>query len=313
MRVSYLGPWNDNNGIGMAAWDETKYGDGSGQFPGIVWNAKDSSVPLSGVDSSWTFVTPRVGFAWDLKGTGETVLRGGVGMYRYHEPQLIWSNLLEVGAGARTYDAPGGLTLAQIDALAGSGNLVFGGQAIDINDSGQPLAYNWSLTLNQKLPWSTNIEVGYVGNKQDNIVNTDIANLNAVPLYSMLDNPTGNENLYRPLQAYGDLSGLPPQHVLELPRPADPPEPAAWELQLHGGLHVLEDPRDPGGLHRHAAVGHALRVPAPRPGTTSTASWARTAPTWRRCRSAGCSRSSRTTRPSISSWAAGSSPASRPT
>ena len=205
LRVSYLGPWSDNNGIGMAAWDETKYGDGSGQFPGIVWNAKDSSMPLSGVDGSWTFVTPRVGFAWDLKGTGETVLRGGVGMYRYHEPQLIWSNLLEVGAGAKTYDAPGGLTLTQIEALAGSGNLVFGGQAIDVNDNGQPLAYNWSLTLNQKLPWSTNIEVGYVGNKQDNIVNTDIADLNAVPLYAMLDNPNGNENLYRPLQAYGDL------------------------------------------------------------------------------------------------------------
>ena len=205
LRFSYFGPWSDNNGIGMAAWDETQYGDGSGQFPGVVWNAKDSSVPLSGVDGNWMYVTPRVGFAWDMKGTGETVLRGGVGMYRYHEPQLIWSDLLEVGAGARTYDAPGGLTLAQIDALAGSGNLVFGGRAIDKNDDKQPLAYNWSLTLNQKLPWSTNIEVGYVGNKQDNIVNTDIANLNAVPLYSMLDNPTGNENLYRPLQAYGDL------------------------------------------------------------------------------------------------------------
>jgi hypothetical protein len=206
LRVSYFGPWSDNNGIGMAAWDETRYGDGSGQFPGVVWNQKDSSVPLSGVKGSWIFVTPRIGFAWDMKGTGETVLRGGGGMYRYHEPQLIWSNLLEVGAGSKVYDAPRDLYLKDIEALAGAGNLVFNNATIDVNDNKQPLAYNWSLTLNQKLPWSMNVEVGYVGNRQDDLVNTDLANLNAVPLYSMLDNPNASDRLYRPLSAYGNLN-----------------------------------------------------------------------------------------------------------
>ena len=206
VRFSYFGPWGDNNGIGMAAWDASKYGDGSGSFPGVVWNQKDSNVPLSGVDGNWFFATPRVGFAWDTKGNGETVVRGGVGMYRYHEPQLIWSGLMALPAGQKAYDAPGGLTLQGIEALAGSGSLVFGGSTIDLNDNKQPLAYNWSLTLNQKMPWSMNVELGYVGNSQKNLLNNDIANLNAIPLGALPnDSITVDENAYRPLQAYGDL------------------------------------------------------------------------------------------------------------
>ena len=206
VRFSYFGPWGDNNGIGMAAWDASKYGDGSGSFPGVVWNQKDSSVPLSGVEGNWFFATPRVGFAWDTKGNGETVVRGGVGMYRYHEPQLIWSGLMALPAGQKAYDAPGGLTLQGIEALAGAGNLVFGGSTIDLGDNKQPLAYNWSLTLNQKMPWSMNVELGYVGNSQKNLLNNDIANLNAIPLGALPnDSITVDENAYRPLLAYGDL------------------------------------------------------------------------------------------------------------
>ena len=114
--------------------------------------------------------------------------------------------------------------------------------------------------------------------------------------YSMLDNPTGQRERLPAAPGLRRPDRVPPQHVLELPRPADPPEPAAWELQLHGGLHVLEDPRDPGGLRPARSCRACPPSTCSRHGTTSTASSARTAPTWRRCRSAGCSRSSRTTR-----------------
>ena len=46
--------------------------------------------------------SPRIGFAWDVKGTGDTVLRGGIGVFRYHEPQSVWSSLVALPAGART-------------------------------------------------------------------------------------------------------------------------------------------------------------------------------------------------------------------
>ena len=75
------------------------------------------------------------------------------------------------------------------------GDIVFGGTAIDIRDEKQPVTYNWSATVNQRLPWSMSLEAGYVGNKSNNLVNGGVANYNAVPF-------GGGE---RPLPQYGDF------------------------------------------------------------------------------------------------------------
>jgi hypothetical protein len=204
LRASYLGPWTDSHGIGATGWDVSQYADGGGQYPGLVWTKKDPGVPLSGVEGNWFYLTPRVGFAWDVRGSGETVLRGGFGLYRYHEPMTAAGVSLELGAGQRSFGQEYVPQLANLEGLGG-GNLPLAASGRDIHDGKQPLTFSWNLTLNQKLPFSMNVEVGYVGNQNDNLLNHGINDLNAVPVGAMLADPDGNPEDYRPMPEYGQL------------------------------------------------------------------------------------------------------------
>ena len=155
-------------------------------------------MPLAGVDANW-YVSPRLGFAWDVRGTRRDRpprRRRRVSLARRRSG--AWAGLVDFGAGVKVYRRRATYTLTELDALDGD-NVPFGGNAVDhVNDNKQPRTYTWSLTVNQRLPWSMNLELGYVGNRQQDQANSDVANINAVPLGAMWNDPDGNNNAYRP-------------------------------------------------------------------------------------------------------------------
>ena len=88
--------------------------------------------------------------------------------------------------------------------------------AVDKGDDKQPLTKSYSFTIAQRLPWSSLLEVAYVGNQSTNLLNTSGGqgpNVNLVPLGAMLSSNNGGvdpnslyANNFRPIKAYSDIN-----------------------------------------------------------------------------------------------------------
>ena len=176
-------------------------------------------------DSRPFLFMPRVNFAWDISGTGQTVLRGGGGVFFNREagnaqygiiqlpPNSIASTL---DAGALQNFANGqGLnynTIGQIDPLT---SISTPGDIDSLNPDNLdwPKMYQVSASVARRIPWNQTVEVAYVGTFGRNL--TAKSNINVIQpgglnaaypdpvVRAALDNAA--VNALRPFPAYGGL------------------------------------------------------------------------------------------------------------
>ena len=235
MRFSHFTPWIDALGFGYSIFDLSKYNSGcaaSPTFCGFEWHAKDSSVPIGGFPTRALFYQPRLGAAYDVHGSGKTVLRGGWGRFYYHSGQftsgldasagVAQANLSPttwVGAsGCPTNPKNGSALFAVYLSCVNLAATPASPAAVDSRDDKQPYTDSWSVTIDQTTPWQGLMELAYVGNRSRDLQNTyggAGSNINMVPagaMFSAADPGDANSNNYRPLNdpttgnGYGDVN-----------------------------------------------------------------------------------------------------------
>jgi hypothetical protein len=206
LRLSYLGPWYARNDTGMAVFIPENYNPNASlaDNTGVTYSGLDKSVPVSGRTVSKVAFGPRVGFAWDVQGTGQTVVRGGYGMFNYHDEQA-GAETMDLAAGQTATTVSGNPLLSQIPSIV-PGVSKISVDAIGRNDKKNPRTQSWSLTVQRRLPWNLTFETSYVGSKSDRLRNAGLSNINIVPTGAMLNDPNGNADNYRPYLLYGDIN-----------------------------------------------------------------------------------------------------------
>jgi len=201
IRIEHVGHWYDRDKTGVAVFYPQRvladYNDGK-YAPGYYWHAIDGGVPLSGQPNRFAYPDTRFGFSYDVFGTGHTVVRGGWGVYRFVTQVNTVDSPLFTAQDVLGYGLPGGyrVQLQNIHNLAYKGctsQCSSGSQwGLDPSDYGQPFSQAYNVTIDQKLPWNSQLEAAYVGSKTSQLPDAaedyegstfnELANQNKMPI-----------------------------------------------------------------------------------------------------------------------------------
>ncbi len=187
IRIEHVGHWYDRDHVGLAVFYPNRVLNDfyTGKYaPGYYWHAIDAGVPLSGQPNRFAYPDARFGLSYDVFGSGNTVVRGGWGVYRYVTQVNTVANGEAQGtaAGVLGYGQPGSTEL-QMQNIHNQAYVacpsftrtppcgVQGGQTgLDPTSYGQPMTQAYNFTIDQRLPWNSQLEVAYVGSSTSQLV-----------------------------------------------------------------------------------------------------------------------------------------------